>query len=111
MCQYLDHLNYKYDVRKKSYFVDGHEHKDVIDDQIRSCNHYTKSTLPCYDWVQISKEQLQPLLDKHVLSLEEAYVYTTENDVEMFENHINAMKELSAFVKLENKDICGSLFV
>ena len=29
MCWYLDHLNYKYDVRKKSYFMDGHEHKDA----------------------------------------------------------------------------------
>ena len=31
--------------------------------------------------------------------------------MEMFEYHIDAMKELSAFVKLENKDIGGSLSV
>lgn len=63
VCRYLNFLSYKYDVRKKTYYVDGHERKDVVEDRISHVIRYIKDTIRCYEWVQLSKDQLQPFLD------------------------------------------------
>ena len=34
-----------------------------MDDRISYIIRYIKETIRCYEWVQVAKEQLQPLLD------------------------------------------------
>jgi hypothetical protein len=121
VCRYLEHLNYRYDVRKKAYYVDGHEQEDVVKDRMKSVKRYLKDTLRCYEWVQVTKEQLQPLLDKakkakeegkdkYLLSLKDAHVYSDKNGVEMYEFHVDASKDLQ-FVRPENKKYGGNLSI
>jgi hypothetical protein len=122
VARYLEHLNYRYDVRKKAYYVDGHEQEDVVKDRMKSVKRYLKDTLRCYEWVQVTKEQLQPLLDKakkakeegkdkYLLSLKDAHVYSDKNGVEMYEFHVDASKDLLQFVRPENKKYGGNLSI
>jgi hypothetical protein len=47
----------------KTYYVDGHEREDVIDDRISYIIRYIKETIRSYEWVQVAREQMQPLFD------------------------------------------------
>ena len=50
-------LNFKYDARNKSVYVDGHEHNHVVESQKEFCKQYlTALEIYCRLWVQGSKE-------------------------------------------------------
>ena len=51
-------LGFRHDSRKKSFYVDGHEREDVIQDRIVFCKEYLTQFEPfCCRWVQVSKEK------------------------------------------------------
>jgi hypothetical protein len=55
--RWMQLLNFKYDVRKKSFYVDGHERDDVVENRKEFCKRYLTELEPyCRRWVQVSKE-------------------------------------------------------
>ena len=53
---WLSHLGYKYDINNKSYYTDGHERADVVDDRNnRFLIHYYEYEQQCYRWIQITE--------------------------------------------------------
>ncbi|KAI2501399.1 hypothetical protein MHU86_13066 [Fragilaria crotonensis] len=84
-------LNFKYDARKKSFYVDGHERDDVVQNRKEFCKQYLTELEPyCRRWVQVSKEDAMTMngLD---LRLGHSY-FDIVNDTEMFEFHIDYWK-------------------
>jgi hypothetical protein len=57
-------LNFKYDARKKSFYIDGHERDAVVETRNEFCKRYLTELEPyCKRWVQISKSQAATLKD------------------------------------------------
>jgi hypothetical protein len=118
VCLYLNYLNYKYDVHKKTHYVDGHEQDDVVQGQVSHVIQYIKSTLQCYEWVQVSKDELQALHDKMKVQDKKfkfdtkcAYSYNGDECVEMSEFHVDTTKELCDYVSEHSKQFGGNLSV
>jgi hypothetical protein len=89
--RWMQLLNFKYDARKKSFYVDGHERDDVVQNRKEFCKQYLTELEPyCRRWVQVSKEDAMTMngLD---LRLGHSY-FDIVNDTEMFEFHIDYWK-------------------
>ena len=56
-------LKCKYEPRKKTYFVDGHENEKTVLDRIRYCKKYIKEECRCYRWVQMNEEEVDSLCE------------------------------------------------
>jgi hypothetical protein len=57
-------LGFHYDLRKKSFYVDGHEREDVVANRKTFCKEYLTEYEPyCRRWVQISKEDAAAIKD------------------------------------------------
>jgi hypothetical protein len=55
--QWMHLLEFHYDTRKKSFYVDGHEREDVVANCTAFCKAYLTEYEPyCCRWLQISKE-------------------------------------------------------
>ena len=100
------------------YYVDGHEQDDVVQDQVSHVIQYVKSTLQCYEWVQVSKDELQALHDKMKVQDKKfkfdtkcAYSYNGDEGVEMFEFHVDTAKELHDYISEQSKQFGGNLSV
>ena len=48
-------LGFRYDARRKSFYVDGHERDDVVANRIQFCRNYLTELEPyCNRWIQVS---------------------------------------------------------
>lgn len=109
--KWLQRLGYSYHAASKSYYVDGHERSDVVAARISFCDWYSSLELRCYRWVQLTKEQLDKLIErKELLAEEAAHVYDCSG-AQMFEFHVDCSDLLSQFVSNETKDRGGNLSV
>ena len=81
-------LNFKYDSRKKSFYVDGHEREDVVVTRNEFCKRYLTELEPyCKRWVQVSKSEAETIKD---LDIELGHHYfDIINNKEMIEFHID----------------------
>lgn len=101
----------------KTYYVDGHEREDVIDDRISYIIRYIKETIRSYEWVQVLREQMQPLLDDEDNdSRVDIFVRRTNTQKTtsklMNELHVNTSKKLLlTFINEENKKYGGNASV
>jgi hypothetical protein len=60
-------LGFHYDLKKKSFYVDGHEREDVVANRKTFCREYLTEYEPyCHRWVQISKEDAAAIKDLDV---------------------------------------------
>ncbi|KAI2509106.1 hypothetical protein MHU86_5354 [Fragilaria crotonensis] len=86
--RWMRQLNFKYEARKKSFYVDGHERDDVVANRKEFCKRYLTELEPyCRRWVQVSKEDALAM-DGLNLRLGHSY-FDIVNDTEMFEFHID----------------------
>ena len=64
--RWMKHPGYKYDEHKKSYYTDGHERPDVVDDcNNRFLDGYFEAELRAYRWVQIEYNIAKKLASEH----------------------------------------------
>ncbi|KAI2513104.1 hypothetical protein MHU86_1396 [Fragilaria crotonensis] len=81
-------LGFKYDTRKKSFYVDGHEREDVVKTRNEFCKRYLTELEPyCKRWVQVSKSEAVTMKG---LDIELGHHYfDIINNKEMLEFHID----------------------
>jgi hypothetical protein len=92
-------LNFKYDSRKKSVYVDGHERDDVVENRKEFCKRYLTELEPyCRQWVQVSKEDAMTTSGLN-LQLGHSYFDSIVNDTEMFEFHSNYWDQCCSSIK------------
>jgi hypothetical protein len=90
--RWLRRLGFSYDTRKKSFFVDGHERQDVVSRRNEFCVHYLSKLEPnTHRWIQVTKETVETWkAEKKMLDDDtRGYHYTSPNNVEMVEFHID----------------------
>jgi hypothetical protein len=57
-------LGFRYDARRKSFYVDGHERDDVVANRIRFCKNYLTELEPyCNRWIQVSISEAMTVKD------------------------------------------------
>jgi hypothetical protein len=60
----MKYLGYTYDRVKKSFYVDGHERPDVVEEREKFCKTYLQELEPrCQRWVQLPEDELDGLPD------------------------------------------------
>ena len=101
VCRYLQQLSYSYTAKKKTWYVDGHERKDVVLDRIEFCKEYLKLELRCHRWVQLTLEQATKLVDEKKLNFEEAHVFKDAEGITKYEFHVDTCKELDQYIQGE----------
>jgi hypothetical protein len=104
---WLQLMGYKY--------TDGHEREDVVKDRNkRFLVEYFKLERRVHRWVQLIEEkanELEESLSKPPLPRNISYNYTTPNDVQMREYHLDMHKTFGDFVSANNKQFGGDLSV
>jgi hypothetical protein len=103
VCRYLKMMNFSYKARGKTFYVDGHERKEVIQDRIRFCRKYMALERRCYRWVQVDEEnpELLKLMEgeKPILRKKESYRYYCEiKKCICREFHVDSCKDLQQFI-------------
>ena len=59
-------LGYTYDENKRTYYTDGHERQDVVEDRDnRFLKEYFNYEIRCHRWVQLSRKDAEDLHTKH----------------------------------------------
>ncbi len=83
-------LNFKYEPRKKGYYVDGHE-KPVT---IEYCNSFVKRYLTyehqMYHWIQLTAEESKEMEAKGLVTQNSGYKYTNKEGEDMVEYHVDS---------------------
>ena len=62
--RWMNRLGFKYDVRKKSFYVDGHERQSTITYRNDFVKRYLSYELRAHRWIQITKQEHDELVDK-----------------------------------------------
>ena len=63
--------------------------------------------LRCFRWVQVSKLDVQSLIDDQTINLLESHHYVDSVGKDMFEFHVDTAKELSQFIRGKNAKRMG----
>jgi hypothetical protein len=110
VCRYLSMLGHHFSGRKKTYYVDGHERVDVVEARNKFCRWYLKMEVRCYRWVQLTRAQVDSLVEAGDLLFASGYQYDVDG-TEMFEFHVDESKKLQDFVGESTKKRGGNLSV
>ena len=83
-------LGYVYSETKKTYYTNGHDRADVIEDRdCRFLDQYFEYELRCHRWVHIKKEDAMVLAKKHpTFAVNPCYNFQ-KDDVEYNEYHMD----------------------
>jgi hypothetical protein len=68
VCRWMNRLGFKYDVRKKSYYVDGHERPGTIKYRKDFVTRYLSYERRAHRWIQITKEKHDDLVKESMYS-------------------------------------------
>ena len=59
MTNWMHALDFKYDCRRKTYYVDGHEDPDVVQYRKEYVTKYMKDELCCFRWIQLKESEVE----------------------------------------------------
>ena len=101
-------MGFKYEVRKKYYFVDGHEKDDTKRYRKKFCKEMLELEKRQYRWIQISEDQAKEYEEKYGLirACGEPYLDATTN-TRMVEYHIDACEKFHEL--MEDSEFGGNL--
>jgi hypothetical protein len=85
-------LGFKYEPRKKGYYVDGHEKPAAIE----YCNSFVKRYLmyesQMYCWIQLTAEESKKMEIKGLVTPNSGYKYENKEGEDMVEYHVDSVK-------------------
>jgi hypothetical protein len=84
-------LGFKYEVRRKIYYVDGHEKPETKKYRKKMVKEYLANELRMYRWIQLPVTELRELEEKLDITISEGHQYTdAETGVAMVELHVDS---------------------
>ena len=111
--RWIDALGYKYNERKKCYYVDNHESIDNVQYRNSFLKRYFSYELRAHRWIQISLEESKKMEEKCEISIGCGYKYIIKNkdkdDITMVEYHVD--DSILFQDKLSNTKFGGNLSV
>jgi hypothetical protein len=92
--RWLQRLGYHYDLRKKTFFVDGHERPNVVAHRNEFCTRYLTCLEPrTHRWIQVTKETVEQWKSEKKISdnggLHNGFAYLDNSGTEMIEFHVD----------------------
>jgi hypothetical protein len=91
-------LGFRYDTRRKSFYVDGHEWEDLVVNRTHFCKNYLTELEPyCCRWIQISTGDAMTLKDLDI-GLGHSYfdIVGNEQRIEFHIDYWNRIREGAA---------------
>jgi hypothetical protein len=83
-------MGFKYEVRKKGYYVNSHEKEGTVEYKWKYVDHYLKKEAQMYCWIQITSEEAEVLESENKIPKKTGYQYfNTETGVNMVEYHVD----------------------
>ena len=108
----MSHLGYKYDINNKSYYTDGHERADVVDDRNnRFLIHYYEYEQQCYRWIQITETDAVQLEKEDDNFPKNCYFEYVKEEITWREYHVDTHLTLLQFLDADGRRCGGNLSV
>ena len=112
MSRWMKRMGYKYDKNKHSYYTDGHERKDVVDDRNgRFLGKYYDYELSTHRWIQVTEETSNKLETLHNDFPKNCYHSYKNNNINMREYHIDTHPILQNYITPVMQTYGGNLSV
>ena len=86
--KWLIKLRFKYQPRKKSYYVDNHESPENIEYRKHFISRYFKYEIQSHRWYQLPEEERMRLVEKGELEENSGYKYSIDNKI-MYKYHVD----------------------
>ena len=103
--QWMQDLGFSYDMRKKNFYIDGHERDDVVEHRLSfSTKYLTKYEPRCQRWMQLPREEAL-LIEGVNIEFGYSYINPTTN-IELREFHDDYCHTISG---LQEKAACMSV--
>ena len=110
--RWLSHIGYKYDINNKSYYTDGHERADVVDDRNnRFLIHYYKYEQQCYRWIQITETEAVQFEKEDDNFPKNCYFEYVKEEITWREYHVDTNVGLLRFLDADGRRYGGNLSV
>jgi hypothetical protein len=104
-------LGFRYETRRKGYYVDGHERKATVQYQWDFCERYLLLERQMFRWIQIPLEEAERLQELGKVVKGSGFKYTDERTgKEMVEYHVDTCKEFMERMN-ETSEFGGNLSV
>ncbi len=87
--RWLEKPGFKYQKRKKGYYVDGHKKPATIEYQKAFVQRYLTYERRAHHWIQITREESKEFKNKKIIPKDCGYKYTNENGINMVEYHVD----------------------
>jgi len=109
--RWLNALGFKYEVRKKGYYVDGHEKPSTIEYRKRFCERYLGYEARMHRWIQVTEQVAKKLEEEGEITKGSGYYYyDASREESMVEFHVDVSDKLLLLGPI-NEDFGGNLSV
>ncbi len=78
-------LGFKYEPRRKGYYVDGLKHPATIEYRKSFVQHYLPYERRMYRWIQVTAEESEELQNKGLVTIKSSYKYKCRDGIDMLE--------------------------
>jgi hypothetical protein len=86
-------LGFKYEPRRKGYYVDGHEKVETVTYRNKYIHRYLQSERRMFRWIQVTADKSEELESGGLVTKNSGYKYTTNDGTVMVEYHVDSCKE------------------
>ena len=109
--RWMSRLGFKYETRRKTYYVDGHEKPETKKYRKTMVSAYLKNELRMHRWLQLPLVEFKELEGELDISIGNGHEYTDlETNIEMVELHVDAHPSFQVKMN-ETTEFGGSLSV
>jgi hypothetical protein len=92
-------LGFKYETRRKGYYVDGHEKPSTVEYRSKFVKRYLQNELRMHRWIHVTREEARKLEEDGKVTEKSGYTYLNANNEPMVEYHIDDSKEFGERLK------------
>jgi hypothetical protein len=93
VCCWMKCLGFKYEVRRKGYYIDGHKKPTTIEYRKQFVARYLTYERRAHRWIQINLNESAALENKGLVPKNSGYRYTSDKGDETVKYHVNACRE------------------
>ena len=109
-CRWMKCLGFKFQVRKKCYYVDGHEKPATVEYRKQFIQRYLTYEWLAHRWIQLTKQESIECENKGLVPRNSGYHYSSDTGIDMVEYHVDSCSEFQVRMN-EETEFGGQLSV